>query len=99
MRVNQVICDAIYHRSVLEFTYHGHPRTVEPHAYGVSWAQNEVLRCYQTDGTSRSGMVPCWRWMMVGEIESIFVSKGHFVGERTGYARGDKGMSTIFCEL
>lgn len=95
--MNQIICDAIHNRQMLEFTYHGHPRVVEPHAYGLSLARNEVIRCYQTGGTSRSGEV--WKLLKVDEIESLTVTEKHFVGERSGYARGDKRMSTIFCEL
>ncbi len=97
--MNQIICDAIHDRCVLEFTYHGHPRVVEPHAYGLSRTGREMIRCYQTGGTSDSGMVPCWRPMLVGEIESLIVTEEHFVGERSGYERGDKHMPTIFCEL
>lgn len=97
--MNQIICNAIHNRSVLRFTYHGHPRVAEPHAYGLSLAGNEVIRCYQTGGTSRSGVVPDWKLMGVDKIESLTVTKEHFVGEREKYAKGDKGMSTIFCEL
>ena len=97
--MNQIICNAIYNRCVLKFTYHGHPRVVEPHAHGLSRAENEVIRCYQIGGTSDSDTVPCWRLIEVDEIESLIVTKEHFVGERNGYRKGDKHMSTIFCEL
>lgn len=97
--MNQIICDAIHNRYVLKFTYDGHPRKVEPHAYGLSRARNEVLRCYQTGGTSRYSKVPDWKLMKVARIQSLIVTEEHFVGERNGYAKGDKSMSTIFCEL
>ena len=97
--MNQIICGAIYDRRVMKFSYHGHPRVVEPHAHGLSLALNEVIRCYQTGGTSRSGKVPDWRLMRVDQIKSLTVTEEHFVGERNGYVRGDKSMSTIFCEL
>jgi len=97
--MNQTICDAIHNRCVLKFIYDGHPRIVEPHAYGLSRARNEVIRCYQTGGTSHSGRVPIWRLMGVAQIESLTVTEEHFEGERDGYKKGDKGMSTIFCEL
>ncbi len=83
--MNQIICDAIHNRCVLKFTYEGHPRVVEPHAYGLSLAKNEVIRCYQTGGTSRSGRVPDWSLMKVNQIESLIVTEKHFVGERNGY--------------
>jgi len=99
--MNQIICDAIRNRRVLKFTYDGHPRIVEPHAYGLTRARtrNEVMRCYQTGGTSRYSKVPEWKLMKVNLIKSLTVTEKHFVGERDGYQRGDRGMSTIFCEL
>lgn len=97
--MNQTICEAIRKRCVLTFTYDGHPRIVEPHAYGLSRTRKEVLRCYQTGGTSRSHKVPEWRLMEVAQIKFLTVTEKHFVGERDGYKRGDKGMTTIFCEL
>ena len=97
--MNQGICDAIHNRCVMTFTYDGHLRIVEPHAYGLSRTLNEVIRCYQTGGTSRSGKLPAWRLMEVARIKSLTVTEEHFVGECLGYKRGDKHMSTIFCEL
>jgi len=98
--MNQIICDAIRNTCVLQFTYADHPRIVEPHAYGLKKRTlKEVLRCYQTGGTSRSGSVPGWTLMEVGKIEFLIVTNEHFEGERDEYRRGDKGMSTIFCEL
>ena len=97
--MNQIICDAIRNTCVLTFTYDGHYRIVEPHAHGLSRTGKEVIRCYQTGGTSRFHKVPGWRLMEVARIKSLTVTEEHFVGERDGYKRGDKGMSTIFCEL
>ena len=93
------ICDAIHNRCVLRFNYDGHPRIVEPYAYGLSRTLREVMRCYQTGGSSRSGGVPAWRLMKVDKIRFLAVTQEHFIGERAGYKKGDKGMSTIFCEL
>ena len=97
--MNQTICNAILNRHVLKFTYHGHPRVVQPHAYGLSRKGKEVIRCYQTGGTSDSDTVPPWRLMEVAQIESLAVTEELFVGVRIGYEKGDKHMSTIFCEL
>ncbi len=97
--MNQLICSAIHDRRVLKFTYHGHPLVVEPYAYGLSWTDKEVIRCYQTGGTSGYGMVPLWRLIEIDEIESLTVTEERFEGERIGYTKGDKKMSAIFCEL
>jgi len=97
--MNQIICDAIHNRRMLTFIYDGCPRIVEPHAYGLSRQRNEILRCFQTGGTSRSGRIPDWRLMRVARIMSLIVTEEHFSGARHGYKKGDKNMSTIFCEL
>jgi hypothetical protein len=97
--MNQTIRNAIHDRCVLSFTYDGCFRTVEPHAYGVTPAGHEVIRCYQTGGTSHSGKLPAWRLMKVAQMTFLVVTEQHFVGERPGYKRGDKHMSTIYCEL
>ena len=97
--MNQIICNAIHNRCVLGFLYRDHYCVVEPHAYGLSRAENEVIRCYQMGGTSNSGRVPDWKLMRVDRIGSSIVPGGHFIGERPGYTKGDRDMSTIFCEL
>jgi hypothetical protein len=97
--MNQQICNAIHNRCILTFTYDGHYRVVEPYAYGLSQTRSEVIRCYQMGGTSRSGKLPDWRLMEVAQIKFLTVTEEHFVGKRPGYKRGDKDMSTIFCEL
>ena len=94
--MNQTICDAIRNRCVLQFTYADHPRIVEPHAYGLKKRTlKEVLRCYQTGGTSRSGKVLGWTLMEVGKIEFLIVTNEHFEGERPKYRRGDKDRKRI----
>ena len=97
--MNQIFCDAIHNRCVLELTYRGHHVVAEPHAYGLSLALNEVIGCYQTGGTSHSRTVPGWKMMRVDRIEFLTVTEEHFVGVRAGYLRGDICMPTIFCEL
>jgi hypothetical protein len=54
--MNPIICQAIRGRDVLTFYYDGHFRKVEPHAYGITTANNEALRCYQILGSSRGGV-------------------------------------------
>jgi hypothetical protein len=97
--MNTTISNAIRNRNVLEFSYNGLYREVEPHAYGLSHTNKEVIRCYQTSGCSSSEVVPCWRLMEVYQIMGLTVTPRHFVGTRPGYRKGDKSMSIIFCEL
>ena len=97
--MNKTIYDALKNRCVLKFTYQGRPRVVEPHAYGISRASNEVIRCYQTGGTSGSRKVPCWRLVLVDDIEFLTVTEERFLDKRPGYEKHDEDMSTIFYEL
>ena len=97
--MNNTICQAIQEMKLLTFNYNGHHRTVEPHAYGISTAGNECLRCYQVSGGSSSGKVPDWKMMTTDNIIGLSLSQDKFSSPRNGYKKGDKGMSTIFCEL
>ena len=45
--VNTTICHAIGTLAVIEFSYGGGHRVVEPHTHGISTAGDEVPRCYQ----------------------------------------------------
>jgi hypothetical protein len=97
--MNQLICQAIRERKVITFSYDGYPRTAEPHCHGVTTAGNEAIRCYQTAGGSSSGTVPGWHMMTTSKIIGLTLSQQTFSGPRPEYKKGDKGMSTIFCEL
>ncbi|GAA0849915.1 hypothetical protein GCM10009080_55340 [Cupriavidus pauculus] len=94
----QKIIDAIRNREVLSFTYDGFARVVEPHAVGVSRAGNNVLRCYQIQG---GHVTPGHEWDLcnIAKILGLSATGQRFVGERPGYKRGDKHMTTIFAEL
>ena len=97
--MNSTLCQAIRERHVLTFSYDGYSRVVEPHCHGITTAGNEALRCYQVSGGSASGTVPGWHMMTTDKIIGLTVSPNSFSGTRPGYNRGDRGMSTIFCEL
>jgi hypothetical protein len=97
--MNATICEAIKEKKLLTFTYDGLARTVEPHAHGISTAGNECLRCYQVAGGSSSGKVPDWKMMTTDNITGLSVSQDGFSTPRSGYRKGDRHMSTIFCEL
>ncbi len=48
--MKQTIIDAIKGRNLLEFSYDGHQRVVEPHTFGVSTKGNDSLSAYQVEG-------------------------------------------------
>jgi hypothetical protein len=61
--------------------FHGEPRIVEPHDYGI---QNERARLliYQLGGQSGSGPLPDWRWFDVSKITNFEVLANLFLGNR-----------------
>jgi hypothetical protein len=93
------IKNAVETKTILKFNYDGEPRIVEPHACGVSTAGNEVMRCYQTAGGSVSGTVPGWHLMKFSKIENLITTDSHFDSPRSGYKKGDKGMTLIYAEI
>lgn len=95
--MNSVICDAIRIRTVVQFTYSGSSRTAEPHCHGFSKAGHEVLRAYQTGGTSRSGVSVGWKLFEVRKMSGIRSTGQRFSTNRAGYDRNDEHMVSVHC--
>ena len=96
--MNSEICRAIEGYNLVEFEYDGGKRIVEPHCHGVTTAGNEGLRAFQVDGYSSSGKLG-WKMFDLSKASDIQVSDQTFASPRQGYKKGDRGMSTIYCEL
>lgn len=94
---SDALARAIRDRKVVTFTYHGHPRVVEPHTLGVmNRTGNLELAGYQTGGGSRRGGIPDWRLYMVSEIQDLAVLEEAFPGPRPGYNPNDSRMREIW---
>lgn len=95
------IGEAIKSRSIIEFVYEGHPRTVVPAAYGHHvTTRNLVLRGYQVGGTRTSGgVVPHWSLFRVDKMGSVSASGEKFIDDPPDYIRGDKDISPLIQEL
>lgn len=85
--MNAIIQTAILHRRLLEFTYDGFHRVVEPYVFG-SYKGRLQLLCYQVRGESASGKLPEWRRMNVNAISDLRMTRESFIG-----ARPTKGIS------
>jgi hypothetical protein len=97
--MNALICQAIKETLLLDFSYEGHHRLVEPHAYGVNDKEHAILRCYQVGGSSESHKSPYWRIFLESEMHGLRIVQQKFSGPRTGYKRNDKAMTQIYCQL
>lgn len=96
--MNNKVINAIEKQYLIELTYDGEIRVVEPHCYGLTTAGNEGLRAYQVDGYSSSGTMG-WKMYDLSKANSITILKDRFDSPRSGYRKGDRGMSRIFSEL
>ena len=93
------ICKAIENQNLIEFTYDGCYRLVEPHTLGEGKTGKENLSAYQTEGTSLHGNVPDWKLFTLSKIIEMNVLDESFNGPRPGYVRGDSRMVEIYCEI
>lgn len=93
-----MIAEAIQNRQVLRLQYDGISRLVVPHALGVSKKGNEILRCYPISGQHRERGHD-WDLLTVAKIANLSTTGETFNGARSGYARGDDAMVTIYAQL
>ncbi len=96
--MNQMICQTIREKRIIELRYHGYSRIVEPYAYGRGRDGEGLLRCYQLSGGSESGERSGWKLLKTAEVFKLHLTDSHF-SPRPDYRRGDKAMEFIHCQL
>src|SRR5215469_5894115 len=74
----KTIIEAIRNRMVLEFSYNGEPRSVEPQTYGINAAGAPILRGYQRAGGSISGYTKGLRLFELRKISQLRQTNRHF---------------------
>ena len=89
------ICIAIRDRRLLEMTYKGNRRVVEPHTLGVDSGGHRTLCAWQLSGGSGEG----FRDFHLDSMSGTSVLDEHFPGPRPGYRRDDKTLARVVCQL
>ena len=80
---------AIETHSLIDFTYSGHPRVVEPACWGLlAGTKREGLRAHQIGGTS-----------VVSKMKSPHLDGGTFDKIPDGYRRDDPDIKPVFTQL
>jgi hypothetical protein len=97
--MNTLICDAIRARRLIRFVYDGYERLAEPHLYGISTANHEIVSAYLVGGWSASEGAPGWRKYLVREMHDVQALAESFGGPRPGYNPEDRQVRQIFCRL
>lgn len=93
-RVDEAIRRAIRERRLVEFVLHGLHRVGEPHVYGIRGGAEQLL-IYQVGGQSKSGRLPNWRTVLVGEVTGLSVLERGFDASRLP-ANGDGSWEQVF---
>jgi predicted DNA-binding transcriptional regulator YafY len=95
----EAIISAIRNRSVLEFSYSGQPRIVEPQTYGISTAGHPILRGYQRGGGSSSGYTKGLRLFEGAKISRLRRRSEQFAQARPEHNPNDNAMSKVIISL
>ena len=95
--MNLAICAAIRSRKVIQFSYDGDNRVVEPFCHGTSTAGNDLLRAYQVRGQSASGTPLGWKLFEESKITGLRQTGEVFTGNRQGYNPNDSAMAIVHC--
>src|SRR5436190_21426446 len=95
----KAIIDAIRNRNVVEFSYNGQVRIVEPQTYGVSKTGQPTLRGYQRAGGSISGYTRGLRLFELGKISKLRQTAERFIQAHPEHNPNDSAMSKIIASL
>ena len=96
-----ILRKALYERRVITFGYHGHARTVEPHALGKGTEDKPVLLAWQTGGGSQTEPPPGWRVFLLAEITGLTLTEATFAKPRPDYGdhKGGRGLKSVDAEV
>lgn len=87
-----LLCRAIADRHLVQFSYDGRARIVEPFRCGISSAENYVLRGFQIRGTDKTKFL-CWRLYELSAMSQLSVTRHCFSGKREEYNSEDSAMT------
>lgn len=85
--LEQIISNAIAAQRLLEFSYKGSIRVVEPHILFMNGQNDLRLWAWWVRGYSLSGHRPGWRQYIVSGMAGIRILAENFAGSRPGYDR------------
>lgn len=93
-----LITRAIASCTVIAFTYHGTPRTVQPHRLGIAKnTQNILLRAYEL--TKNGAPSNTWKLYDLQKISNLTLTTTAFPKNAPGYTPTDKALSSTLAEV
>jgi hypothetical protein len=98
-KCHDLLISAIKCRKVLQFSYEGYLRVVEPQTYGMSYTGKYVLRGYQTGGDTHSGQSRIAKLFDLAKISKLQRTGAHFKAALPSHNPQDSAMKVIFATL
>jgi hypothetical protein len=95
--MQDVICQAIKEKRLLELQYEGQSRRVAPHVYGIDAAGEELLNCYQVWGGS-AGEPAGWLSLRLAEASQLTLTSKRFA-PRPERQRSEGAIARVFCQI
>lgn len=92
-------CGAIKSDRRVQFLYNGDVRVVEVHTVGYSKENKPLMRAWQVRGGSQSKNPTHWRIFHLDQIIEPQVLDEKSEAPRPQYARGDRSIHRIVCEI
>jgi hypothetical protein len=93
--MRELILKAIDAKRLVEFEYQGYTRVCEPHVCGCIHGVDEALM-YQVAGGSRSGRLPNWRRVKLGQIAGLRILDRGFAGPRPYPSGGHSSWDSTY---
>lgn len=97
--LSNTACEALKTGVCLELNYNGFNRVVEVHCVGVTTKGNPGMRVWQVRGGSESNEPTGWKMLLLDEAIGARLTMEKSQAPRQGYKRGDRGMTSITCEI
>ncbi len=99
VRVLGLLCEAITTKTLLAFTYEGHPRVLAAYCHGFTRAGDEALRAVQLRGTSSSGHFASGKLWTVSKMRLVRTLAESFVADDPDYEPNDSAMARVHCRV
>jgi hypothetical protein len=93
--MQDVICQAIREKRLLELHFDGQSRRVAPHIYDIDAAGDELLSCYQVWG---DGAPAGWMSLRLAEISELRLTSKRFA-PRPEHQRSEGAIARVFCQV
>jgi hypothetical protein len=95
--MQDLICQAIREKRLLELQHEGQVLRVAPHIYGIDAAGEEMLNCYQVWGGT-DGEPAGWLSLPLADISQLKLTSKRFA-PRPEHQRSEGAIARVFCQV